>query len=99
MSHYIDLLIKIGEETRDIIVADIERQHLIKTGTLRDSIDFNIQGNELHFTMVDYGKFLDEGTIYISPREFFTKHIEEQLEKYHDELEEALANDLYDELE
>jgi hypothetical protein len=41
--------------------------------------------------MVDYGKFVDEGTIYIRPREFFNKVIEENVNNLEDELEDDIV--------
>jgi len=49
--------------------------------------------------MVDYGKFVDEGTKYITPREFFLKVIEKEADRYledfiGDALEEQIAQAL-----
>ena len=104
MSHLKDLLDQIGRETTRLIVDEISSQGLIKTGALRDSIDYEVvetsKGYELDFSMIYYGEFLDKGTRYIQPpREFYEKIIQEQMTKYEDEIVEATIEDMMDEIE
>jgi len=66
----------------------------IDTGRLLDSIDWNMDfdGDEakITFEMVEYGKFVDEGTVYISPRKFFNDIIEKETDVLEDILEEEI---------
>lgn len=98
-----DILSRFGSDTVDKIVDRINAVGAVRTGTLRDSIDFRINESNgeysIEFEMVEYGKYVDEGTRYIEPREFFVKVIEEETERYLEsiietELEEALSKAL-----
>ena len=104
MPHLKDILDRIGKETVRLIVGEISKQGLIKTGKLRDSISYDVvqttNGYELEFGMVEYGEFLDKGTKYIQPpREFYEKIIQEQLTKYSDEIAQATIDDMLDGLD
>ena len=48
--------------------------------------------------MVDYGKYVDEGTRYIKAREFFKKNIEIQYKKWSDKITESVSKDAVDDL-
>jgi len=98
-----DILDKFGRDTVDKIVDKINSVGAVRTGALRDSIDFRVneRGGEytIEFEMIDYGKYVDEGTRYIEPREFFVKVIEEEAERYLEsiiekELEEKISRAL-----
>lgn len=97
MTNMEKLMNRIGAETVEIIVQDIESKGLVKTGTLRDSIAYALKPDPeigISFNMVYYGNFLDLGTIYIEPREFFRVNIEAQLQKYGSEIAKTYATDL-----
>lgn|SRR5574343_623086 len=101
MSKLKDLLDKIGSETIKLIKDEIVSQGLIKTGDLRDSIEYEViqngSGYELDFSMIYYGEYLDKGTKYIQPpREFYEKIIQEQLSKYEEKILEATIDDIMD---
>jgi len=103
MSHLKDLLNQIGRETVKLIDNEIVRQNLIKTGALRNSIEYNVIMNSkaewrLTFTQIYYGFFLDSGTRKISARNFFQKYITDQIDKYTPDITEATALDLLDDL-
>lgn len=88
-----------GEQTKKKIVQKIIRVGAIRTGNLKKSIAYNIvkkgDSYEIEFSMIDYGIYVDEGTKYIKPREFFVKVIEEYIEKVFDEvMDEALEQEL-----
>jgi hypothetical protein len=84
-------LSKFGRVTANEIKNDIIRKNVIDTGALLRSINFFQVGNYLEFSMLDYGKFTDEGTIYIRPREYFIKTINNMADKF---LEDALLADV-----
>ena len=89
-------LTRFADDIVDNIVSEIERVGAIRTGTLKNSIDYNIfidsDGINIEFSMIEYGKFVDEGTIYIKAREFFTKIIERDSDRYADTLEGLMAD-------
>jgi len=89
-----NILIDWAEKTKDDIVDKIIKEGAVDTGQLRDSIDYDIKEKSglysVKFEMVEYGQFVDEGTKYIRPREFFNKVIERN--------EEDLINDIEDDL-
>lgn len=84
-----------AENTVDDIVNKIVKEGAVDTGQLRDSIDYDIRENNdkitISFEMVEYGKFVDEGTKYIRPREFFNKVIEKNANDLEDELEDDIV--------
>ena len=98
MSKLKTLLEKIGRETVQIIDAEIKGQNLIKTGALQKSVQYDVTESgttyELKFSQIYYGEFLDKGTKYISPREFFDKNISKQMNKYADDIAQATIDDL-----
>jgi hypothetical protein len=102
MKNYIRALKNYGKETVQVIKKDIRYQNLIKTGKLYGSIDFRLveRGDniEVDFYMIDYGKFLDEGTRYIKAREFFKTNIQEQFIKWTPEFNKAIDKDVTEEL-
>lgn len=87
----------IGSETVDIIVSDIVDKGLVVTGALRDSVRYELIENpgdiDITFRMIYYGDFLDKGTIYIDPYEFFEVNIKNQLDKYSNDIATAFVND------
>jgi hypothetical protein len=93
------LLNDFGRRTVDAIVSDIVRKNVIKTGALKNSIDYDIfsdsEGVKIQFKMIEYGKYVDEGTIYIEPREFFNKVIEKQTELFSRDLEDEIEKEFY----
>lgn len=97
MSKLKDLLDKIGKETVRIIEQDITKKGLIRTGRLLNSIEYSVEptdkGYFLLFDMEDYGYFLDQGTKKIDAREFFEVHINDQLDKYDDDIANAFIED------
>lgn len=90
---------KFGKETTQLIRRDIRYKKLVKTGKLVGSIDFKIVSRnnsyEVEFYMVEYGKFLDEGTRYIKAQNFFRDNIDDQLKKYEKDFLDAMAKDLF----
>lgn len=88
-----------GKETQKKIVQKIIKVGAVKTGNLKKSIAYNIikkgDSYEIEFSMIDYGQYVDEGTEYIKPREFFVKVIEQYIEKVFDEvMDEAIEQEL-----
>ena len=90
---------KFAKETTQLIRRDIRYKKLVKTGKLVGSIDFKVVNKngsyEVEFYMVDYGKFLDEGTRYIKAQKFFRDNIDDQLKKYEKDFLDAMAKDLF----
>jgi hypothetical protein len=70
-------------EFSDLIKSEIEnriiQEEAIDTGLMLATVDYDLSGAansyNLTFHIQDYGKFVDEGTIYITPREFYKKTI------------------------
>ena len=96
------ILHQFGRETVDVIKKDIRYKKAIDTGRLLGSITYQIynkgNGFEIDFFMVDYGKYVDEGTRYIKSREFFKRNIEIQFKKWENKIADALLEDAADEL-
>jgi hypothetical protein len=93
------VLEQMANDTVAAIKSEIQYQDLIRTGTLLGSIDWRwIRGNEMEpeveFIMVDYGKYLDEGTRYITAREFFKKTIRMGMQKWDSQIKLAATQDL-----
>lgn len=90
---------KFGKETTQLIRRDIRYKKLVKTGKLVGSIDFKVvnknKSYEVEFYMVEYGKFLDEGTRYIKAQKFFRENIDNQLKKWETDFLDAMAKDLF----
>ena len=97
-----DILIDWAEKTKDDIVDKIIKEGAVDTGQLRDSIDYEIKEKtdiySVKFEMVEYGIFVDEGTKYIRPREFFNKIIEKNEKDLINEIEEDLGDFIEKEL-
>lgn len=95
-----DLLHRIGRETVNIIEQDIVGQGLVKTGKLKKSIKYDVvrsgDSYSIVFEQIYYGYFLDQGTRQISARDFFQKHIDQQLDEYAFEIGEAYLEDKLD---
>jgi hypothetical protein len=93
------LLDEFGRETVDDIVNDIVRKDVIKTGALKNSIDYDIFNDgdtiRIQFKMIEYGKYVDEGTRYIEPREFFNKVIERKTNEFSKDLEDEIEKEFY----
>lgn len=88
-----------GLLTKKKIVDKIIQVNAIRTGDLKRSISYNVNKKgdsyEIEFSMIDYGQYVDQGTKYIEPREFFVKIIEETISKAFDEvMDEALEKEL-----
>lgn len=92
-----------GRETVEVIKKDIRYKDLIKTGKLLGSITYQLYERndviEVDFFMIDYGKYVDEGTRYIKAREFFNQNIEKQYEKWTQYFLDALSKDSMEEIE
>jgi hypothetical protein len=92
-----------GRDTVAVIKNDIRYKDLIKTGKLLGSITYQLyQRNdviEVDFFMIDYGKYVDEGTRYIKARRFFNYNIEKQYEKWDQYFLDALAKDAMEDIE
>lgn len=87
---------KFAIDTKREIENDIVRKNVIDTGRLLRNIKYYQVGNFIQFSMVDYGKFVDEGTrnadgtVRIRPRKFFN----EVIDNMSDELEDYLFPDI-----
>lgn len=79
-----------GEAVKGEIKQKIISTDTIKTGDLLRSVDYLQVVNSIQFSMLDYGKFTDEGTIYIAPRKFFN----ETIDKRNRELEESIGQEV-----
>jgi hypothetical protein len=92
-----------GRDTVGVIKNDIRYKKLIDTGKLLGSITYQLydrgNGFEVDFFMIDYGKYVDEGTRYIKARRFFNYNIEKQYEKWEQNILDALAKDSMAEIE
>jgi hypothetical protein len=86
-----------GKETVEVIKKDIRYKKLIETGKLLGSITYQVVSNsngfEIDFFMIEYGKFVDEGTRYIKARGFFKDNIDKQYKKWEQNILDALAKD------
>lgn len=91
-----------GRDTVEVIKKDIRYKDAIKTGKLLGSITYQVynkgNGFEVDFFMIDYGKYVDEGTRYIKAREFFLRNIELQFKKWENIIADALLKDAADDL-
>lgn len=91
-----------GRETVEVIKKDIRYKKAIETGRLLGSITYQIynkgNGFEIDFFMIDYGKYVDEGTRYIKAREFFIRNIDLQFKKWENKIADALLEDAADDL-
>lgn len=82
---------KFAEDTKQKIKDEIVRTDTIDTGDLLRSIDYYQAGNFVQFSMLDYGKYTDQGTRYIQPpREFFNKVIEDNSNDFESYIEDEL---------
>lgn len=92
-----------GRETVEVIKRDIKYKDAIRTGKLLGSITYQLyerSGNiEIDFFMIDYGKYVDEGTRYIKARRFFKDNIERQYEKWSQNFLDALSKDAMEDIE
>ena len=92
-----------GRETVEVIKKDIRYKKAIDTGKLLGSIEYQLydkgRGFEVDFFMVNYGKYVDEGTRYIKAREFFIRNIELQYKKWENKIADALLEDAAYDLE
>jgi len=92
-----------GDETVRIIKDDIRYKKLIRTGKLLGSISYKIVnksgGIGIEFFMIDYGKFVDEGTIYIKAQNFFKENINKQYKKWEVQIKDAVALDFKSDIE
>lgn len=86
-----------GIDTVKVIKEDIRYKKLIRTGKLLGSISYKIvkrnDGLGVEFIMIDYGKFVDEGTIYIKAQKFFKDNIQKQYKKWEPKIKDAVALD------
>jgi len=91
-----------GRDTVEVIKKDIRYKKAIDTGRLLGSITYQVSnrgnGFQIDFFMVDYGKYVDEGTRYIKAREFFIRNIDLQYKKWSDKITEAVSKDAVDDL-
>ncbi len=98
MSKIKTVLKQVGKSTVERIRRNIRYKDLIKTGKLLGSIEYkviNTNNNfELQFYMVEYGKFLDEGTKYIKAQKFFNDIIDDELKKNENKILNAYSDDL-----
>jgi len=82
-----------GEGTKKEIIKKIIKVGAIRTGNLKNSIAYNVKKSGgsyvIEFSMIDYGNYVDEGTKYIEPREFFNQVIEDYIDKVFDEVMDA----------
>jgi hypothetical protein len=100
-TNFKSILHQFGRETVNVIKKDIRYKKAIDTGKLLGSITYQIydgrNGLQIDFFMIDYGKYVDEGTIYIKAREFYKRNIELQYKKWEDKIAEAISQDaIYD---
>jgi hypothetical protein len=79
-----------GRTVQSRIENKIVETDTIDTGDLLRSIKYYQIGNYIQFSMLDYGKFTDEGTIRIKPRKFFNEVIDDSA----DLLEQMIFRDL-----
>lgn len=70
-----DYVKEFAEDVRDEIQSRIIAEDAIDTGRLFRTVDYDLSGGankfRITFNQQDYGKFVDEGTRYITPREFY----------------------------
>ena len=87
------VLKKFGDEVVEAVKRDIQSKKLIKTGDLYKSISYTISGQSIDFEMIYYGKYLDQGTKYIYPRNFFKPIIKKILKKFKASIAKAIFLD------
>lgn len=91
-----------GRDTVDVIKKDIRYKNAIRTGKLLGSITYQLYERngdiEVDFFMVDYGKYVDEGTIYIKAINFFKENIDKQYKKWQKDISDAFEKDIDEEL-
>ena len=75
-----------ADDTTNKVLDRIILVDAIDTGRLFESIESKVGGGARSYTinmnMVEYGKFVDEGTIKITPREFFKDIIIKQANSF-----------------
>jgi hypothetical protein len=65
----------IVEKTHDLVHKQIVEQNLIRTGTLLNTFETRLHGDEMWIEMQDYGVYLELGTRKMEPRAFIRKAI------------------------
>ena len=93
------LLSEMGQETVNIMVQKIVDGGHVRTGRLRDSIDFTQTPGKIIFEMVNYGIFIDKGTRYIQADPFFDETINEEVKSFISRIEQAYKLDVELEVE
>lgn len=92
-----------AKDTKRRIERKIVSVGAVRSGKLLGSIDYDIKGSgdefDIEFSMIDYGKFVDEGTRYIQPRHFFNEVIEDETKKFERDLEKELEKEILDSVE
>lgn len=95
-------LIDYGQDTVDKIRQRIIDTETIDTGQLLNSINFTVTPNAnsfvIDFSMMEYGRYTDEGTVYINARKFFADVIDDNFKLWEDRILSAAQDDVYDEL-
>jgi hypothetical protein len=91
-----------GRDTIDVIKKDIRYKNAIITGKLLGSITYQLYERngdiQVDFFMIEYGKFVDEGTKYIKARSFFKDNINKQYKKWEKDISDAFLKDVDEEL-
>jgi len=98
-----------SEAVRDEIQSRIIAEDAIDTGLMFRTVDYDLNGGankfNLTFHIQDYGKFVDEGTRYITPREFYKKTLIKMANRFERYVKDkndgyvTISTDIYGELE
>lgn len=91
---------KVGKELVDGIKSEIRSAGAIRTGDMLRSIDYKVTGDtdpELMIDAIYYYTYVDEGTKYISPREFTKKALNKSKKRYISNIKAAALKDLNEE--
>ena len=97
------ILPSISDELTDAIKAEIKSVGAYKTGKLYNSIASTVKpittGEEISIKMIEYGRYVNDGTRYIKEREFIEKGIEKTKQDIFERIATAAAEDIADHID
>lgn len=92
-----------GDEITEAIKSAIKRKGAYKTGTLYNSIASTVKpittGEEINVKMVEYGRYVNDGTKYIKARKFIELGLEQTKEEVFEQIAIAAAQDIADHID
>lgn len=88
----------IGKDLVQEIKSEIESAGAVKTGKMKNSIDYKIDDNVNDVTIqleaIYYYEYVDSGTKNIKPREFSKKAVKKVLSKHRNKMTDAVKSDV-----